>query len=378
MEKGWKEKGPPLDSEKPGKLSSIEEFIPWMIYRVNMHLSSVVGYTELLLSRVSESEFRRELERIVEEAHQASQVMKDLLDFVRKRKLKKDVVDLNRVVESVIGEEMDKLRLSNIKVVRELSSELPLTLGDARQIRQALKNIMDYAGEAIREFHGFGEIRVKTSEVQGQIKIIISDDGPGIPSGEISRVFDPLFTWSRRGGTGLELALCRSIIVDHGGKMEVESEWGKGSTFILTLPVWRVESEREGAGEAEKSLIGLRGLFIDDDINILEIVSKYFGEMGCEILTVPDARMALRILEEREFDFVVCDVVMPEMDGREFYHILKQRRPSLIDRVIFSTGDIMRESTREFLESLPNPHIEKPFDLDALREVIIRLLENLR
>lgn len=378
MEKGWKEKDPPLDSEKPGKLSSIEEFIPWMIYRVNMHLSSVVGYTELLLSRVSESEFRRELERIVEEAHQASQVMKDLLDFVRKRKLKKDVVDLNRVVESVIGEEMDKLRLSNIKVVGELSSELPLTLADARQIRQALKNIMDYAGEAIREFHGFGEIRVKTSEVQGQIKIIISDDGPGIPSGEISRVFDPLFTWSRRGGTGLELALCRSIIVDHGGKMEVESEWGKGSTFILTLPVWRVESEREGAGEAEKSLIGLRGLFIDDDINILEIVSKYFGEMGCEILTVPDARMALRILEEREFDFVVCDVVMPEMDGKEFYHILKQRRPSLIDRVIFSTGDIMRESTREFLESLTNPHIKKPFDLDALREVIIRLLENLR
>ncbi len=244
-------------------------------------------------------------------------------------------------------------------------------------MRQALQHIIEHNEQTIKEFHGFGEIRIKTSEVEGKIEILISDDGPGLPSEEVSRAFDPLFSWSHGRRTGLELALSHSIVIDHGGTMRVESEWGKGSTFILTLPVLRVEREGEGAKEAERSLIGLRGLFIDDDVNILEIVSKYFGEMGCEIVTVPDARMALRILEEKEFDFVICDVVMPEMDGRDFYQILRQSRPSLIDRVIFSTGDIMRDSTREFLESLPNPHIEKPFDLGALREAIIRLLENL-
>lgn len=160
--------------------------------------------------------------------------------------------------------------------------------------------------------------------------------------------------------------------------MEIESEWGKGSTFILTLPVLREERKRERTMEAARSLIGLRGLVIDDDVNILEIVSKYFRKIGCEIVTSIDVLSALNILEEREFDFVICDMVMPQMDGKDFYDILKQRKPSLIDRVIFFTGDIMRESTWEFLESLSNPHIKKPFDLDDLKEAIIRLLKNLR
>lgn len=202
--------------------SSIDKLIPWMIYRLNMHLSSVVGYTELLLSKTSESKFQRELKKINEEAHQASQVIKDLLNFTRKRVLKKEVVNINKLIDSLISEEMDRLSLSNIKVVRELSPELPLTIADAKQIQQALRNIINYAEEAIREFHGFGEIRVKTSEVEGQIKIFISDDGPGVTSEEISRVFDPLFSWFRRRGTGLELALSRSIVVDHGGKWRLK------------------------------------------------------------------------------------------------------------------------------------------------------------
>jgi len=378
MEKGKKEKESSGDSEKLVCSSSIEDFIPWLVYRLNMHLSSVVGYAQLLLSKASDSESTRDLEKIIEEAHRASQVIKDLLDFNRKKRLKKEVVDLNKLIESVIEEKIRKLSFSNIKVVKELSPNLPLTLVDPEQIRQALVNIINESEEGIREFHGFGEIRVKTSEVGGQIEIVISDDGPGIPTEEASRVFDPFFTWIRGRGTGLELALSREIVMNHGGTMRFESEWGKGSTFILTLPVSRVKGERERALGAEKSLIGLKGLVIDDDINILEIVSKYFEEMGCEIVTSSDARMALNILEEKEFDFVICDVVMPEMNGIDFYRILEERRPSLVDRVIFSTGDIMRESTQGFLESLPNLHITKPFDLNRLKEIIIRNLETLR
>jgi CheY-like chemotaxis protein len=97
--------------------------------------------------------------------------------------------------------------------------------------------------------------------------------------------------------------------------------------------------------------------------------------VGCKIRTAEDVRTALNIVEDEDLDFVICDMKMPVMGGNDFYEIIKEKKPSLKERIIFATGDLLGETTRVFIASLMNPYIEKPFDLKELKEVIIKTVE---
>jgi len=113
---------------------------------------------------------------------------------------------------------------------------------------------------------------------------------------------------------------------------------------------------------------------IDDEPSFLYLVSEYLEREGCEIMTATDAKTALTILEDRDFDFVICDIRMPEMSGIEFYRIINEKKPSLKDWTIFSTGDTLGDTTRAFFELVTNPQVEKPFNFDELKEVIKSVL----
>lgn len=356
------------------KIFTLEDFIPELVYKLNNHLAPVIGYAQLLLPKTIDPEAKRHLEKIIEEAQQASQIIKDLVNFARKRKSKKEVVDINDLIEAVFEMKTPQLNLRQIDVVKELSPSIPPTQVDPKQIQQVLLNLINNAEEAISEFHGFGELRVKTCVTEGQIEIIISDDGPGIPKESISKIFAPFFT-TKGKGIGLGLRISYDILIEHGGAMRVESEWGKGATFIITLPIIEVEGEKKKEKEksVEKDLKGMKGLVIDDDPTLLNFVFKYLELEGCEILTAPDVKTALNIIEGKDFDFVICDMKMPEMNGSDFYRIVKEKKPSLSNRIIFSTGDVLSDTTRVFIDSVTNPYIEKPFNLSELKEVITKL-----
>ncbi|MDI6761965.1 MAG: response regulator [Thermodesulfobacteriota bacterium] len=360
------------------KISVLENFLPELVHRLNNHLGSILGYGQLLLPKMTDSESKKYLERIIEEAHRSSHVIKDLVDFIRKRKPQKEVIDLNELIESVLKMKIRELDARRIEVVKELSPSIPLTLVDPKQIQVALANLINNAEETITEFHGFGEIRVKTCEMEGQIEIVISDDGPGIPAENISKIFDPFCMTIKGRGTGLELTISHDTVIEHGGTMIVESEWGKGTTFIITLPIAEGEKKKGEGKRTEMNLRGLKGLVIDDERTFLDVVSKYSELMGCKITTALDAKTALASIESEDFDFVICDIRMPKMSGIEFYGIIKEKKPSLKDRIIFSTGDVLSDTTREFMESIDNPCIEKPFDMSALKEVIIKIVGNNR
>lgn len=376
MEKNKVKKEVGKQSNDARKISSLENLIPWLVHRLNTHLSSVIGYAQLLLPKKLDSESKKELEKIIEEAHRASHVIKDLVDFTRKRRPQKKIIDLNELIESLLETKIQELNFRNIKLVKDLSSSIPLTQVDPKQIREVLVNLINNAEGAITEFHGFGEIRVKTCEKEGQIEIVISDDGPGIPAENISKIFDPFYTTIKGKGTGLELVVSRDTVIEHGGKMKVESEWGKGTSFVITLPIIEVEGEekKEKGKSVERSLKGVKGLVIDDEAPFLSFVSEYLEREGCEIMTATDAKTALAILEDRDFDFVICDIRMPEISGIEFYRVINEKKPSLKDRIIFSTGDVLSDTTRAFLELVTNPQVEKPFNLDELKEVIKSIL----
>jgi len=358
------------------EMADLQNLIPGLVHKLNNHLASIIGYGQLLLPKLIDPVIKKDLHRIIEEARQASQVIKDLVNFARKRKPQKETEDINGLVESVLEMKIPELNLKKINVVKQLSPFLPFTQVDPKQIQEVLFYLINNSEEAISGFHGFGEIRVKTRVVESQIEIIVSDDGPGIQKEDISKLTDPFFTTKGRG-VGLGLAISNDILSAHGGTMRVESEWGKGATFIITLPIIVGEGkmEKDERKAPERDLRGLKGLVIDDDPSILEVVSEYLERVGCKISTAEDVRTALNIVEDEDFDFVICDMKMPVMGGSDFYEIIKQKKPSLKDRIIFSTGDLLGETTRVFIDSVMNPYIEKPFDLNELKEVIIKTVE---
>jgi CheY-like chemotaxis protein len=355
--------------------ANLGDFIPGLVYKLNSHLAPMVGYAQLLLPKIVESESKWYLEKIIEEAQQASQILKDFVDFLRKRELRKEVVDLNGLIEHVIEMKVAELTFKNITVVKELSPFIPLTQVDPKQIQQVMLNLISNAEEAISEFHGFGEIKVKTRVVNGSIEITVSDDGPGIASENISKIFAPFFT-TKEKRIGLGLSISYDTVTKHGGTMRAISEWGKGATFIIALPIIEVKGEkRKERGEIiERDLKGTKGLVIDDDPNILDVLYRYLMREGCEVVGALDVETALNIIEVLDFDFVICDIRMPGMGGIEFYKAIEEKKPFLKNKIIFSTGDIMGDTTRAFFELVTNPQVGKPFNFDELKEVIKSIL----
>jgi len=353
------------------EMTNLGDFIPGLVFKLNSLLAPVVGYAELLLPKMVEPESRRHLEKIIEEAQQASQIIKDLVDFLRKRELQKEVVDLNGLIEHVIEIKVAELSLKNITVVKELSPFIPLTQVDPKQIQQVMLNLINNAEDAISEFHGLGEIKVKTRVVNGYIEITVSDDGPGIASENISKIFTPFFTTNAKR-IGLGLSNSYDTVTKHGGTIRVISEWGRGATFVIALPIVEVEGQKQKErGEIiERGLKGTKGLVIDDDPNILDVLYKYLMREGCEVVRALDVETALDIIEVLDFDFVICDIRMAGMGGIEFYKAIEEKKPSLKRRIIFSTGDVMGETTRAFLKVVTNPQVGKPFNFDELKEVI--------
>ena len=119
---------------------------------------------------------------------------------------------------------------------------------------------------------------------------------------------------------------------------------------------------------------GMKGLVIDDNPIILNIVFKYLKHQGCEIMIASDVKTALNLVKGKDFDFVICDIKMQGLGGPDFYRIVQEKKPSLKDCIIFATGDVQSDSTKAFIDSVTNPYIEKPFSLNELKEIIIKTI----
>lgn len=144
------------------EMPDLQDLIPGIVHKLNNHLASIIGYGQLLLPKLIDPVTKKDLDKIIAEARQASKVIKDLVNFTRKRRPQKETVDTNGLVESVLEMKIPELNLRKINVVKQLSPFLPFTQVDPKQIREVLVYLINNAEEAISEFYGFGEIRVKT------------------------------------------------------------------------------------------------------------------------------------------------------------------------------------------------------------------------
>ena len=224
---------------KSERLATLGQLAAGVAHEINNPLGGILMYTHLALEDLDEKDvLRTNLEKAVTEATRCKNIVKGLLDFARQTEPKIEQSDINEILERTLDLVKNQALFQNVKIARSFSS-LPAILIDAGQIQQVFTNIILNAAEAME---GKGELTVatKASYDNEYVEVSFTDTGCGISPENHEKIFDPFFTTKEVGrGTGLGLAVSHGIIARHEGTIEVKSIQGKGTSFIIRLPLKR-------------------------------------------------------------------------------------------------------------------------------------------
>jgi signal transduction histidine kinase/ActR/RegA family two-component response regulator len=370
------------------KMAGLGQLVSGIAHELNNPLTSIIGYSQLLLGRRLTAPQEADGRLIHQEAERAARIVKNLLLFAREARPERRPVNLNEIVERTLALRNYELRVENIELSQDLAQDLPLVVADAAQLQQVLLNLLVNAEQAIRQGSGEGSIRVRTRKTpRGNVSFEILDSGPGIPQEIIPRIFDPFFSTKPLGaGTGLGLSITCGIVKEHGGDISVQSQLGHGARFIVELPAAVSETaqvsvppaaltpNRNPAPPAVRAAREERMLVVEDEPTVAHLIADVLGEEGHEVEIVLDGRDGLDRALAGDYTLIICDLRMPHLDGRGIYRELVAQGSPMRHRLIFVTGDTLAPRTLEFLEKSGLPFLAKPFLVEELKAVVDRAL----
>lgn len=220
------------------RLVSMGELAAGAAHELNNPLTSVIGFSRLLMEKDVPDDIRDDLAIICSEAQRASEVIKQLLRFARKHTPVKQFSQINDIIEDVLKLRAYEQRAHHIEVERELDLALPEIMVDYFQMQQVLFNIIINAEQSMMEAKSRGALAIATGRRNGTVVISVTDDGLGISEEHMGRIFNPFFTTKKVGkGTGLGLSICHRIVNEHSGQIYARSQPGQGATFFVELPI---------------------------------------------------------------------------------------------------------------------------------------------
>ncbi len=319
----------------------------------------------------------RALGQALEGSERVRQIVRGLRTFSRGDDEPRGPVHVVQVLTASLDIAHNALR-HRARLRRDFQPVPPVEANEAR-LGQVFLNLLVNAAQAIDEDSPAeaNEVSVSVAWNPARERVVVSvqDTGRGIPPALLGRVFDPFFTTKTVGeGTGLGLSICHGIVKGLGGDLEVESTLGVGTTFRVLLPpsAGSVASRRTSTPPVGITR-RLRVLVVDDEANLrLSLVQILSIEH--EVEEAGSARVVLdRVRTGARWDVILCDLMMPDMSGIDLFAALEHEAPSLARRTIFLTGGAFTARAQAFLARVPNPRLEKPFDIDAMRSLLQRV-----
>jgi PAS domain S-box-containing protein len=362
------------------KMQAVGHLAGGIAHDFNNILGAILGYGELA-QRKAEGDQRRYLDTIMSAGNRAKSLVTQILSYSRA-----EGAERVPVIVAPIGQEVvDLVRGSSPQSIEVRfnveGAEEATVLGDPTRLHQLLMNLCTNAVQAMAEggvleltvaAENFPEVRkVRTGEIPAgdYVRVSVKDSGHGIAPEVIDRIFEPFFTTKPAGrGTGLGLALVHSVVTEHHGYIEVESEIGKGTAFTVWMP--QVQSE-EYADEGLEELTMGQGqvvLAVDDELDVLHALEEMLASLGYEPVGFNSSREALEAVREnpRRFDAVVSDEVMPELTGTQMAIELRKLNPTL--PIVIASGYGGAGFETRALSAGVNRVLKKPYRMSDIAE----------
>jgi PAS domain S-box-containing protein len=363
-------------------VTAIGAFATGLAHEINNPLAVVLANVEEAGHVTSELEPKvakdalddwTELRTMLQEAHNASQRIQNMVRDVRVFACpdhRSGKVDINTITESCCNIVFAEIR-HRAKLTKRLRAVVPI-IGNEAKLAQLVLNLLVNAAQAMPEGKvSQNEIIVETRQQgRGAIVLEISDTGSGIDPAISNRVFDAYFsTKPRRPGMGL--AIARAAVAAHGGEISLSPRSGGGTVARVVLPTLEADLGDEAKDKSE--LAQRRVLVVDDDPLVLRSLTRILAR-DFEVAAARNGREALDMVRAGgTYDAMLCDLVMPELSGIELHEVLTHDDPELAKRTVFLTGGAFTGRAQTFLESVGQPHLEKPVDLKTVRELLMQM-----
>jgi two-component system cell cycle sensor histidine kinase/response regulator CckA len=369
------------------KMESLGRLAGGIAHDFNNLLTVIRGYAELALPiKPGDDGLRRKITEIMKGSDRAQALVSQLLAFSRKQILKPAVLDLNQVVME-ISDLLPRLIGEHIHIEVRPGQNLRRIMADPNQMHQILLNLAVNARDAMP---AGGTLRYQTEnetlpvsskfeKITEGVLLTVSDTGSGIPPELLARIFEPFFTTKERGkGTGLGLAMVYGTVSQSGGRIEVDSAPGRGTTFKIYFPA---TDELVSASPAENRVLPLKPaygtiLLVEDEPSLRELISDYLGVSGFTIITAANGAEGLAKAKSHKgpIHLVISDVIMPVMGGREMADRLKLSRPAT--PILFMSGYTDDAAIRRGVSEHRDHYLEKPFELNSLARKVSEVLNS--
>lgn len=365
------------------KFAAMGQMLAGAAHELNNPLTAILGVSDLLRERAVDDTSRRHADLILRQSRRAAAIVQDLLAFSRPAAQERQSLHLEEIVREIVHSQQPALAQKNIRVSFEVPPGLPAIVGDRRLLSQVFFQLIANAEQSISSARESGNLQISFARVGRRVCVTIADDGPGISEDLLGRIFEPFFTTKRPGGgSGLGLTICRAVVKEHGGSIEVQSISGSGAAFQVFLPVAargtsahaRPDGVTQTASPASARLKARTVLIVEDDASIREIVQQRLAARGWLVHGVESSEAALAYMETNGCDAVLCDFNLPGMNGEDFFERVRSKKADSMPAFIFMTGDLADAVFSPRLREAGAHVLQKPFQVAALAAILEKVL----
>jgi len=360
-------------------LSALGQMAGGVAHDFNNLLLAIRGFCSLALLEMEEAPdmARADLERALASTADAAESVRRLQSLYRDAEDTSDftVVRLDQILQEAIElteprwKDEQELHGNAVEIITDVTAPAQV-LGNASELRRVVSNLVLNAIDAMPDG---GTLRLSTGAEEGFCCVIVADTGVGMGPEVRSQIFGPFFTTKGDAGTGLGLAVSLNIVERHGGRIDVESQVGVGTTFTVWLPRFEgqetaIESSREPSTPAQSETPALRVLVVDDEAPIRNVLVRYLERNGHSVISADSGTEAIARLREGRFDLLVTDLGMPDVSGYRVAQAARDLCPAM--PVIIATGWGETISPDRVRSLGATTVLSKPYSLDDLQRAI--------
>ncbi|MDQ6969221.1 MAG: ABC transporter substrate-binding protein, partial [Mariprofundus sp.] len=373
------------------KMESIGVLAGGIAHDFNNMLVGVMGNAELaMLDDAAQGEMRQYLQKIFKSARRGADLVKQMLAYSGQGRLSMGHQNFNHLIAEV-SELLGTVIGKKIILEQVLMDGLPDVAGDRNQLTQLVMNLMTNASEAMADQPGhihlrtgvrhlaaldFSSMYMATDLEDGMFVFVeVKDSGCGMDEATKARIFDPFFT-TKVTGTGLGLAALLGIVRSHGGTLAVHTEKGRGSRFLVFLPMLETQESQTELDTAEFKVLDAdvpeTVLLVDDEESVRDVSRRLLEHEGIRVLTAEDGQQAVDIYRQHQQDIVLVlmDLTMPVMDGEQAFHAIRSINPDA--QVVLSSGFLDADAVERLNSHGLAGFVKKPYTRQMLLSEISR------